>query len=58
MLANMKIYIYICIYTYIHIYIYIRDGKKPGGTRSFYIFINNSRSKQKNPRHAFVDIGR
>ena len=29
-------------------------------TRSFYIFINNSRSKQnkKNPRHAFVDIGK
>ena len=29
-------------------------------TRSFYIFINNSRSKQnkRNPRHPFVDIGR
>ena len=26
----------------------------------FYIFINNSRSKQnkKNPRHPFVDIGK
>ena len=29
-------------------------------TSSFYIFINNSRSKQnlKNPRHPFVDIGK
>ena len=38
-----------------------KNVKRPGFyTLAFYIFINNSRSKQnnKNPTHLFVDIGK
>ena len=46
---------------YLDIELLKKPVKRPGFyALIFYIFINNSRSKQnkKNPRHSFVDIGR